>query len=123
MRATALIFAIMLPSPSGGLEFGKSPKRKRQAEDVIPSKRSQKKKRTKARPEDEDVDEAKGINLALGRMNPDLLADYMARKTKRFEKEATLVELEARRIPGRLLTNRARASTSHPVGWGLRLYA
>ena len=116
------ISAIMLSSLSGNPESDKSPRRKRQAEDVFSSKRSQKKKRTKARPEDEDVDEEKGVNLALGRMNPDLLADYVARKMKRFEKEATPVELEARRIPGKLLADSAIASASHHLAWPCSLW-
>ena len=94
----------MAMSKTGDFGNDKSPKRKREAEETAPSKRSQKRKRASAHPEDEDIDEERGINLALARMNPDLLADYIARKTKRFAKEATLVELEARRVPGELLT-------------------
>ena len=66
-----------------------------------PSKRSRKRNRTKkSQYADEEIDEANGLNLALGRMNPDLLADYVGKKTKRFEDKATLIELEERRIPG-----------------------
>ncbi|KAI4155476.1 MAG: hypothetical protein LQ340_000992 [Diploschistes diacapsis] len=83
-----------------GSETKKSLKRRRDSREPPASKRSQKRKRVGTRRANvEDIDEERGINLALGRMNPDLLADYVARKTQRFEDKATLVELEDRRIP------------------------
>lgn len=88
-----------------GSETKKSLKRRRDSREPPASKRSQKRKRVGTRRANvEDIDEERGINLALGRMNPDLLADYVARKTQRFEDKATLVELEDRRIPGMFLS-------------------
>ena len=90
----------MASSDDSSPDLANSSKRKRTPEGPQPSKRSQKRKRTKARHTEEDIDVDSGINLALGRMNPDLLADYVAKRAKRFEGEITLVELENRRIPG-----------------------
>jgi len=75
-------------------------KRKREAE---------KAKRAKRRKESaEDGDEAHlifeegkgGVNTAIAKLDPQLIADYVAQKVKRFEKELSAVELEDRYIPG-----------------------
>ena len=86
---------------SEDLEIDIGSKRKREFDDARPSKRSRKQKRNKRHELEEDIDQERAINLALGKMSPDLLADYVARKTKRFEDGATFVELEDRRIPGK----------------------
>ena len=86
-------------SEQGSPRLGK--RKLEDAEAPQPSKRSRKRNRTKkSQYADEDIDETNGLNLALARMNPDLLADYVGKKTKRFEDKATLIELEERRIPG-----------------------
>ena len=82
-------------------EIDKSLKRKRVAEEPKLSKRAQKRRRAKHQYDDEEIDDDTGVNLTIGRMNPDLLADYVAKKTKRFEDQATPVELEDRRVPGK----------------------
>ncbi|KZF24270.1 hypothetical protein L228DRAFT_245179 [Xylona heveae TC161] len=66
------------------------------------SKRSKKRKNKKATSEgfaDADLDTENGVNAALGKMDGSLLADYVAQRTKRFEGELSLVELEDRRLP------------------------
>ncbi|KAK8185317.1 U3-containing 90S pre-ribosomal complex subunit-domain containing protein [Phyllosticta capitalensis] len=49
--------------------------------------------------DDEDLDEAKGLNRSIGRMDSRLLADYMAQRTRRFEPDLSMVELEDRYVP------------------------
>lgn len=83
-----------------------SSKRKR---DDAESK-SKKRKRTKT-PRDingDDLDEKAGINRGIGHMDSQLLADYIAQRTKRFEKDLSFVELEDRYIP-----EKAIRDTSH----------
>jgi hypothetical protein len=79
---------------------------KRKASDIespeIP-KRKKKKKPRKSRNTDvadPDIDLEKGINLAIGRMDTNLLADHISQRTKRFAGDLTLLEMEEKRIPG-----------------------
>ena len=64
-------------------------------------KRRKREKRSQASNDYEQLDEKLGLNTALGKLTPDGLADYIARLTKRFEKDATSVELQDHRVPGR----------------------
>ena len=52
------------------------------------------------RAEDERLDLEHGLNLAIGKLDSRLQADYVAQRTKRFSSELSLVELEDRHIPG-----------------------
>ena len=63
---------------------------------------SKKRKRTRSAQEDiyEDVDESKHLNLAFAKLDPNLLADHVAKKQRRFDPDATTLELEERRLPG-----------------------
>lgn len=95
---------LLLP-PSSVSASPTSTKRRREYDDdeseVTPAAREKAKKRKKAKPaHDADVDLEDGINNALGRMDNRLLADYIARKTKRFESSLSLVELEDKHISG-----------------------
>lgn len=82
-------------------------KRKADAEDATPAlskraaKRLKSKRSTRTEAKDPDVDDENQINLAIGRMGPSHIADHIARQTKRFEPELSIVELEDRRIPGK----------------------
>jgi protein CMS1 len=49
---------------------------------------------------EEELDPAAGINKAFARMDNQLLADYVAQRTRRFESELSSIELEDRYIPG-----------------------
>lgn len=49
----------------------------------------------------EELDEKKEVNLALGRLSPGKLAQYIAHVTERFEKNATLVELQDHSVTGK----------------------
>lgn len=88
--------------------FSRSPspetsgKRKRE-NDSKQSKRAKKRKSKKPKNvDDEDLNQELGLNLAIGRMDNSLLADYMAQRTKRFEPDLSMVELEDRHVPGML---------------------
>ncbi|KAJ9641475.1 Protein cms1 [Coniosporium apollinis] len=90
-------------SPSTSPAPTSSTKRKREAEPK--SKRAAKRKRTK-KPKDIDkneLDDELGVNTAIARMDSRLLADYVAQRTKRFESELSLVELEDRYLPERAI--------------------
>lgn len=50
--------------------------------------------------EDYDLDLDQGLNLAIARLDNRLLADYVAKRTKRFSPDLSLVELEDRHISG-----------------------
>ena len=41
-----------------------------------------------------------GINTAIAHLDPQLIADFVGQRVKKFEKELTLVELGDRYIPG-----------------------
>lgn len=75
-------------------------KRKREAE------KARKAKRRKDSQEDDDdshlvFEEGKGgVNTSISKLDPQLSADYVAQKVKRFEKDLSAVELEDRYIPG-----------------------
>lgn len=80
-------------------------KRKIEADGEKPvSKRAAKRKRKAAATPSayDEIDETKGINPAIARMDGALLADHVARQTQRFEKDLSAVELEDLRIPGAL---------------------
>ena len=79
-------------------------KRKRSTDDnfestpLRPIKRKKAKKAKRA--EDENLDLEHGLNLAIGKLDSRLQADYVAQRTKRFSSELSLVELEDRHVPG-----------------------
>lgn len=54
-----------------------------------------------------DVD--RGLNLAIAKLDKRLSADYIAKRTKRFSPDLSLVELEDRYIPGNLPRQLSRA--------------
>jgi protein CMS1 len=84
------------PSPSGAVPG------KRKREDKVASKKAKKQKRTK-KPKDineDDLDSALGVNLGIGRMDGQLLVDYVAQRTKRLKPKLSTVELEDLYLPG-----------------------
>jgi protein CMS1 len=85
-------------SPSPSIE--NSGKRKR--EDKAVDKKAKKQKRTK-KPKDineDDLDATLGVNLGIGRMDGQLLVDYVAQRTKRSKPKLSTVELEDLYLPG-----------------------
>lgn len=90
---------------SGVVHHKPKPKRDRvNSNDASTQKPRESKKRKRTLPkiyeENEMLDLETNINTAIGKMDSDLLADYIARSTKRFAGDLSLVELEDRRIPG-----------------------
>jgi hypothetical protein len=76
----------------GGVELG-SPK--------VAEKKQKTAKKPKQRP-GEDFDDQHGLNLAIGRMVPQQLVEYVDSRTKQFEPKISDMELEDQRIPGML---------------------
>jgi protein CMS1 len=76
---------------------------KRKRDDDSHGKKAKKKKAFKQKPKDienDDLDEELRLNLAIGRMDGQLLVDHVAQRTKRFEPELSTVEREDRYLPG-----------------------
>jgi protein CMS1 len=77
---------------------------KRKRDDDSHGKKAKKKKKAfKQKPKDindDDLDEELGLNLAIGRMDGQLLVDHVAQRTKKFEPELSTVEREDRYLPG-----------------------
>jgi protein CMS1 len=80
----------------------KSKKRKRGADPEQGAKKAAKKSRSKKGKSDEDdeIDTEAGINKAFSHMDSQLLADYVAQRTRKYESDLSLVELEDKYIPG-----------------------
>ena len=49
----------------------------------------------------EVLDLEQGINSAIGKMNSQLIADWVAQRIRRFAPDLTMVELEDQYLPGR----------------------
>lgn len=63
----------------------------------------QKRRKTDKSPRElhQDVNLKNSYDLAIGRMNSQLLADYIARQTKKFRGDLSALELHDLAIPGR----------------------
>ena len=70
-------------------------KRKRNAGDDEKYKKSMRRNTR-----DESIDLENGVDMAIGKLDGQLLADYVAQRTKRFQCDLSLVEVEDKRIPG-----------------------
>lgn len=90
-------------------------KRKRSTDDNLesaPLRPAKRKKVKKAkRVEDANLDLEHGLNLAIGKLDSRLQADYVAQRTKHFSSELSLVELEDRHVPGTHGTNTSGGNT------------
>lgn len=71
---------------------------------LINTAKRKRSKKSKRRNSDEDysLDIDRGLNLAIAKLDKRLSADYIAKRTKRFFPDLSLVELEDRYIPGNL---------------------
>lgn len=58
-------------------------------------------KKANTQAEDDDLDLAAGLNNAFSRMDNQLLADYLAQRTRKYESDLSGVELEDRYIAGK----------------------
>lgn len=90
------------PEPEGAsrAEAGTKRKTTSDGEQLMSKRAAKRKKKAPANDAFENIDEELQIKTAMGRMDGALLADHVARQTKRFEKDISAVELEDRRIPG-----------------------
>jgi protein CMS1 len=78
------------PAPSAA---SKAKSKKRKVQDDSQPPRAKKQKASKYEEDEELLDLEAGVNTALVRMDPQLLADYVARQTKRFGTDLSTVEL------------------------------
>ena len=80
-----------------------STKRKRETEAPTESKRAAKRRKSKKPKDiaDDALDLEAGLNHAIAHMDSQLLADHIAQRTKRFQTDLSLVELDDLRIPGK----------------------
>lgn len=76
-----------------------SKKRKRTAAEQDSKKAGKKTKKSKAIEEDE-IDVELGINNAFSHMDNQLLADYLAQRTRKYEDDLSAIELEDKYIAG-----------------------
>lgn len=74
-------------------------KRKRDAEEKKSAKRRKLKKPKDV--DDEALDSELGVNHAVAHMDSRLMADHLAQRTRRFQPDLSLVEVEERYIPGK----------------------
>jgi len=82
--------------------FDSSKKRKR--DDPETRKAKKLKNRRNKKPSDiheDELDEELGVNLSIGRMDGNLMVNYVARRTKKFEPDASSVELEELYLPAK----------------------
>lgn len=112
------------PKHSAQLTRHKSPQRiaKRNRNDgenhvldaALNSARRKRPKKSKKSKEDEDynLDLDQGLNLAIAKLDNRLLADYIAKRTKRFFPDLSLVELEDRYISGNFRRQLLRAAVA-----------
>jgi protein CMS1 len=71
------------------------------------AKRAAKKTKSKKNAIDEDeLDLENCINKAFSHMDNQLLADYLAQRTRKYESDLSSIELEDKHIPGILCRNR-----------------
>jgi len=108
-------------SPESDLPHSKqksSKKRKRVPEKSEKQEKKAKRKKAKAT-EDEELDIDAGINTAFSHMNNQLLADYIAQRTRKYESDLSSVELEDKYIPGKVLsvlfTNLSKGTSANAI--------
>jgi hypothetical protein len=65
-----------------------------------PKRKKKKKKAKQVTLDGEDFDDDRGLNLAVGRMNSQKLANYLGSCSQRLLSQASVVELEDLRVQG-----------------------
>jgi protein CMS1 len=94
------------PEPEAKIAGPTSKKRKRGV--VSADKAAKKSKSKKNVVEEDELDIDKGINRAFSHMDNQLLADYIAQRTRKYESDLSSIELEDKHIPGILCFIRLR---------------
>ena len=88
------------PEPNDSAKVSK--KRKRETVEQSAKKAAKKTKTKKAKNnEDDEIDVEAGINKAFAHMDNQLLADYVAQRTRKYESDLSSVELEDKYLPGK----------------------
>ena len=65
------------------------------------SKRARRKQKRRRRHDAaRDLDESNGVNTSLARFDPQLIADLLAKQTRRFQPDLSTPEAEELRVPG-----------------------
>lgn len=77
-----------------------SKKRKRKGDSAHISKKAAKQTKFKKPNEEDELDLEARMNSAFSHMDSQLLADYVAQRTKRYEDELSSIELEDKYIAG-----------------------
>jgi protein CMS1 len=77
-----------------------SKKRKRGVVEQGAKKAARKAKSTKNTVDEDELDVDIGINRAFSHMDNQLLADYIAQRTRKYESDLSSIELEDKHIPG-----------------------
>lgn len=91
------------PVPDRATNRGKKRKGSADTASKPPSKRAIKRLKRGGgivRDDVDEIDEEQEVNLAFARMDGPMTVDFLARQTKRFDKDLSIVELEDKRIPG-----------------------
>lgn len=90
LQTTSNMSAPPAPAPSAA---SKAKSKKRKVQDGSQPARAKKQKASKYDEDEELLDLEAGVNTAFVRMDPQLLADHVARQTKRFGTDLSSVEL------------------------------
>lgn len=89
------------PSPEPQKKRKRNPEDEAEEPATTTAKKSKKKRPKKPKDiDDEALDSKLGVNLAIGHMDSQLLADHIAQRTRRFQPDLTEVEAEDARISG-----------------------
>ena len=79
------------------------------SDSIVKAKKKRKKNKT-GTSKDENFDADLGLNVTIGRLDNQLLADLIAQKIKKADPDLSMVELEELRIP---CTSASRHSSVH----------
>jgi protein CMS1 len=80
-------------------EEGGQPNKRKAEESTSEAKTPRKKSKRRKITDEDNFDEELGLNLSIGEMDSQLLVDYVAQRTKKFEPNLTMMEAADRYIP------------------------
>lgn len=84
------------PEPEETTKSKPSTKKRKRATEDVPKKAKSKKAKSE---EEDELDIEAGINRAFAHMDNQLLADYVAQRTRKYESDLSMIELEDKYIP------------------------
>lgn len=90
------------PEPQEPTSSKQSSKKRKRGTEPEPAKKSAKKeksKKSRAVFDDAELDMEIGVNKAFSRMDSQLLADYLAQRTRMYEKDLSSIEWEEKYLP------------------------